>query len=91
MNQGEGKSPILARRGAKKDSGPAMADVHHAAHVGAISKSKASPATLAGRSHASGTPADLSGTPGMKELTILVPLALAFFEGSTDSILFLSL
>ena len=65
-----------------------MADVHHAAHVGTISKSKASPATLAGRSHASGTPADLSGTLGVKELTILVPLTLAFLEGGTDSILF---
>ena len=65
-----------------------MADVQHTTHVGTVSEDSASPATLAGRSQASGTPADLSGTLGMKELAILVPLAIAFLEGSTDSILF---
>ena len=64
-----------------------MADVHHATRVGAISEGKASPATLAGRSHASGTPAGLSGTPGMKKLTVLVPLAFTFFESGADPIL----
>ena len=64
-----------------------MTDIQHTTSFCPITEGEVPPAALAGRSQANGTPADLSVRARMEKLTILVPLAIALFEGCAYPVL----